>query len=175
MTDTGRLPRFLVVGLGSPDRGDDAVGPVVARTVAALAVPGLRVVEREDPTSLIDLWDGGDGSVELTVVIDAVRSDQPAGSLVVLETGCHAAPLTNDAWARTGRGGTHAFGLAESVELARALRRLPERVVLVGIGAAAFAHGAPLSEPVAAAVGPAVDAVSVLLAPTGEVGADVPG
>jgi hydrogenase maturation protease len=149
----------LVVGLGSPDRGDDAVGPLVARRVAARGVPA-RVVEREDPTALLDLW----SDVDLAVVVDAVRGDGPAGELVVLESGRDSAPLPEAAWVRTGRGGTHAFGLAAAVELARALRRLPPRVVLVGVTAGGFGYGEPLTDAVAAAVPRAVAAVVGIVA-----------
>lgn len=170
VTNPQRPPRLLVVGLGSLDRGDDAIGPTVAQRFAGLRVPGIRVVEREDPTSLIDLWDGEEGRADLAIVVDAVCSEQPPGTLTIMETGSRRNPLPEDTWARTGRGGTHAFGLAESVELARALHRLPGRVVLVGVEAARFGHGEPLSEPVAAAIGPAIDAVIALLWDTGEVG-----
>ncbi|MDF2143460.1 hydrogenase maturation protease [Knoellia sp. p5-6-4] len=147
--------RPLVVGLGSPHRGDDAVGVVVARGVAACHVPGVDVVAHEDPTDLVELWSGH----ELAVVVDAVRSGSEPGTLTVLETGALGERLRESAWGRTGRGGTHAFGLASAVELARALRRLPDRVVLVGVEAASFDHGAPLSPAVAAAVPTAVDRV----------------
>ncbi|HEY5553668.1 MAG TPA: hydrogenase maturation protease, partial [Cellulomonas sp.] len=73
----------VVIGLGSPDRGDDAVGPEVARRVADLHLPGVTVVEHEDPTGLIDLWDTAD----LAVVVDAVRSGSAPGSLLVVESG----------------------------------------------------------------------------------------
>ena len=73
----------LVIGLGNPDRGDDAVGHTVARRVAALRLPGIQVVEREDPTSLIDLW----GDRDLAVVVDAVSSNRVPGTLVMLESG----------------------------------------------------------------------------------------
>jgi hydrogenase maturation protease len=68
-------------------------------------------------------------------------------------------------------GGTHAFGLAAAVELARALRRLPPRLVVVGVEASTFEYGAPLTAPVAAAV-PA--AVAQVLAVLEEVSARVP-
>ncbi len=146
----------LVVGLGSPDRGDDAVGPVVARLVADLGLPGVRVLAHEDPTDLVTSMTGASD----VVVVDAVWSPgSEPGSLIILETGDGAPPLPEDAWARTGRGGTHAFGLAAAVELARALRRLPPRVTLIGIAAAGFEHGEPLSPAVAAAVERAVAAV----------------
>jgi hydrogenase maturation protease len=149
----------LLVGLGSHDRGDDAVGPVVARAVSALRLPGVEVVEHEDPTALIDLWAGR----PLVVVVDAVCSGGRPGSLVVLETGVGETALPESAWAATGRGGTHAFGLAAAVELARALGRLPGRVVVIGVEAAGFEVGEPLSTPVALAVGRAVAVVTSLL------------
>ena len=155
----------LVVGLGNPDRGDDAVGHTVARRVAALRLPGIQVLEREDPTSLVDLWDGRD----LAVVVDAVCSNGVPGTLVIMESGVGGAPLTEDAWTRTGRGGTHAFGLAAAVELARALHRLPRRLVLIGIEAGGLDHGEPLSAPVGAAVEPAVESVIGILSDAGAV------
>jgi len=155
----------LVVGLGNPDRGDDAVGHTVARRVAALRLPGIQVLEREDPTSLVDLWAGRD----LAVVVDAVCSNGVPGTLVILESGVGGAPLTEDAWTRTGRGGTHAFGLAAAVELARALHRLPRRLVLIGIEAGGLDHGEPLSAPVGAAVEPAVESVIGILSDAGAV------
>ena len=148
-------PGALVVGLGSPDRGDDAIGAEVAGAVAGLGLPHVAVMVHEDPTDLIELWSGSDP----VVVVDAVRSGAAAGTLVILETGAGLGPLPQPAWRWTGRGGTHAFGVAEAVELGRALRRLPPRLTLVGIEARAFEHGAPLSPEVAAALPGAVDAV----------------
>ena len=147
----------LVVGLGSADRGDDAVGGHVARAVAALADPRVVVLEHEDPTDLIELWTGHD-DVDV-VVVDATCSGAPAGTLRLLETGSARPPLAQGAWARTGRGGTHAFGLAAAVELARVLGRLPERVTVVGVEAGTLEAGSPLSAAVVAAVPRAVDAV----------------
>jgi hydrogenase maturation protease len=84
-----------------------------------------------------------------------------------------AGVLADRAWARTGRGGTHAFGLAAAVELARALQRLPRRLVLVGVEGAEFEAGAALTPPVVRAVAPAASTVVGLLVPA-EV-ARVPG
>lgn len=157
----------LVIGLGRADRGDDAVGGVVARAVDGAGLPGVLVVEHEDPTALLDLWVGRDP----VVVVDAVCSGEPPGTLHRLETGAGASPLPERAWSATGRGGTHAFGLASAVELARALHRLPARLVVVGIEAAAFEYGTPLSAPVAAAVPAAAGQVLSVLE---EVSAHVP-
>jgi hydrogenase maturation protease len=151
----------LIVGLGQPDRGDDAVGPEVARAVAARRLPGVVVLERDEPADLMDTWAGHGG----VLVVDAVRSGAAPGTLRVLDAGRTSGPLSPEAWAATGRGGTHALGLAAVVELARALGRLPDRVVVVGVEAERFDHGVPLSPAVAAAITPAADAVaSALLA-----------
>ena len=149
---------ILVVGMGSPDRGDDAVGPTVARLVTALDLPGVAVVEHEDPTDLIELWSGR----ETVVVVDAVRSGALPGTLHALETGANGARLVEGSpWG--GSGGTHGFGLPAAVELARALGRLPRQVVVVGIEAEQFDHGSPLSRAVAGAVDTAVDTVVEML------------
>ena len=168
MCPTGDEPggaRVLVVGLGSPDRGDDAVGPQVAgevaRAVADRRLLGVHVVEHEDPTALVDLLDpaGRIGSWDVVIVIDAVRSGAAPGTLTVLDVG-PAGQGFDALGARLdpGPAGTHGFGLAGAIELARALERLPPRVVLVGIEAVGFEHGAPLSAPVLAAVPRATDA-----------------
>ena len=154
------MSQRLLVGLGNADRGDDAIGPVVARAVRELGLPGVRVLEHEDPVGLIDLWSGHD----VAVVVDAVRSGRPAGTLHHLETGAGSAPLPPSAWADAGREGTHAFGVAAVVELARALQRLPARLVVVGVEAGGFDHGAPLTPAVADAVAGAVAVVRSALA-----------
>ncbi|HEY7723128.1 MAG TPA: hydrogenase maturation protease [Pedococcus sp.] len=157
----------LVLGLGSPDRGDDAVGREVAGVVAALGLPGVAVIEHEDPTCVIEAWSGASA----VVVVDAVRSGALPGSVTVLEVGADTAALPRSAWSQTGRGGTHAFGLASAVELSRALRRLPARLWVVGVEAAGLEHGAPLSAPVAASVPEAVRRVVGLVELASEVSA----
>ena len=153
----GAAPRggLLVIGLGSPDQGDDTVGPVVAAAVAREHLPGVTVAVHEDPTDLMHLWHG----VDATLVIDAVVSGKPAGTLTVLEVGAGQTPLDPATWAETGRGGTHAFGIATAVELARTLGRLPLRVTLVGVEAASFEQGTTLTPAVEQAVPEALDAV----------------
>ena len=50
-----------------------------------------------------------------------------------------------------GRSSTHLLGVAEAVELARALDRLPGRTIVYGIEGAVFDTGAELTEAVATA------------------------
>lgn len=150
----------LVVGIGNPDRGDDGVGPAVAREVAAFGLPDVVVVGSADPVDLLD----DQLSADLLVVVDAVHGAGGApGSVVVREIGEEPLP----AW--SGSGGTHALGLEAAVELARALGRMPRRLVLVGVEASDFAPGAGLSDDVQAAV---VVAAHTVAAVTRSVAAD---
>ena len=56
--------------------------------------------------------------------------------------------------------GTHALGIAHAVAVARALDRLPQRLVVVGIEADDTGFGDGLSPRVAAAVAQAVDLIA---------------
>ena len=157
----------LVVGLGHPDRGDDGVGKAVAEAVASRLPEGsaVSVLEHEDPLGLLDLWEGHDH----VVVVDAVVTGEPAGTVHRVDVGATALPLPAGTHRREGRAGTHGLGLAGVAELGRALHRLPARVVVVGVEAARLDVGTGLSAPVAAAVEAAAGLVEA------EVAADVPG
>jgi hydrogenase maturation protease len=147
----------LLIGLGNTDRGDDGVGVAVVRHVAERAVDSVEVVESDDPASLVDTW----SEAARVVVVDAVRSGRPVGTVLVLDV--TETPLPTDGWAR---GGTHALGLAAAVELSRALGRLPQRLVVVGVETGDLTAGSELSAPVRAAIDPASDAVLGALATT---------
>ncbi|GAA2145272.1 hydrogenase maturation protease [Nocardioides koreensis] len=144
----------LVVGIGNRSRGDDGVGPLVAARVAELGLPGVEVVTYDEPLALVEHLAGHDD----VVVVDAARSrgGRP-GAVRVVRVG--AAPLPRDAAAL----GSHGLGVADAVELARALGRLPRRLTLVGVEALVIELGAPLSEPVRDGLDAAVDAVVAAL------------
>jgi hydrogenase maturation protease len=129
-------PERLVIGIGNPDRGDDAAGVQVAR-----GVHGGRAIEWADCSVLMDLWDTADH----VILVDAMRSGLAPGT--VRRFDAHADHLP----ARTFPT-THAFGVAETVELARSLGRLPERLTVYGIEASDLDVGSRLSDEVADAV-----------------------
>ncbi len=51
----------LVVGIGNPSRGDDAVGPLVADRVARLGLPNVEVVVYDEPLALVEHLAAHDG------------------------------------------------------------------------------------------------------------------
>jgi hydrogenase maturation protease len=133
----------LVIGIGNPDRGDDAVGLAVARRVRDAAPGDVTVRELDgDQLKLLDVWDGADE----VYVVDAVCSGARPGAT-------HRFDASGPLGACFAHRGTHTFSLAEVIELARALRRLPARLAGYGIEVATFALGAGLSPEAEAAAG----------------------
>ena len=105
-----------VIGVGNRWRTDDAVGLDVVGRLRGTLPDEVELMEREgEPTSLIDAWEGADA----VWVVDAVSSGAKAGTLHRLDAGERELP------AELFRASTHHFGLAEAVELARAVGSLP--------------------------------------------------
>lgn len=130
-----RMP--LILGIGNRFRSDDGVGPAVADRLNALGIPAQE--HSGEGAGLIDAWSGAAD----VVVIDATQSGAEPGTIVRLDA--IGAALPRDLF----RYSSHLFGLAEAVETARALGRLPDRLVIWGIEGAAFGFGDALSPAVA--------------------------
>lgn len=142
--------RVLVIGAGNEWRGDDAAGVVVARRLGRRPVPNVDVIEAPgDSGGLIDAWRGH----QALILIDAMRSSSPPGAVHRLDVSAEGVP------ARFGLHSTHAAGVAEAIEIARALRRLPSKAVVYGIEGARYEAGAALSPAVEAAVPEVIEAV----------------
>lgn len=133
---------MLVVGIGNPDRGDDGIGPLVARRLRGHLPQGVAIIERSgDTLALIDDWTGHDA----VILIDAAAPGTAPGRI-------HRIDLLNDELpAELSLSSTHAFGVAEAVGLARALGLLPAHLIAYAIEGTSFDPGAPLSRPAAAA------------------------
>jgi hydrogenase maturation protease len=146
-----------VIGVGNRWRSDDAAGLEVVARLRGRLPEEIELLQREgEPTSLIDAWRGADAAW----VVDAVSSGAPPGTLHRLDAGERELP------ADLFRTSTHHFGLAEAVELARAVGALPPKLVVFGIEAARVELGEKLTPDVADAVDRAAQAVrgEVLLA-----------
>ncbi|HMK78945.1 MAG TPA: hydrogenase maturation protease [Xanthobacteraceae bacterium] len=132
----------LVIGIGNADRGDDAVGRVVARKLSTRRIPGVRVLEQGGEAA--GLLDGLSGA-QAAYLIDAARSGRLPGTISRFDAAAMELP-------RIAFGcSTHGLGLAEAIELARALGQLPHRCVVYAIEGRAYDIGAPLSPEVATA------------------------
>jgi hydrogenase maturation protease len=130
--------RRILIGVGNPTRGDDAAGLEVARRVGSIETHQAPNGSFE----LMDVWDG----VDEVILVDAARSGAPPGTIHRFEAG-HS-PLPNGML----KTSTHSVGVTETIELARSLGCLPERVVVYGIEVSNLAPGSGLSDEVEEAV-----------------------
>lgn len=141
---SGPGENILVIGLGNPDRGDDGIGPLVANAVSRLAPAGVRMIIRSgDMLVLLEDWKGAD----VVLIADAAALISEPGRIHRIDAAHEALPASSSS------PSTHAFGLAEAVELARTLDVLPSRLVVFAIEGVNFEPGAAMTEAVAAAAG----------------------
>ena len=141
--------------MGNEFRRDDGAGPAVIARLRALqpgdaGLSGVTLALSDgEPGRLIDLWEGA----SLAVVIDAVRDTaRPPGHTCRLAPGALAG-------AADGAASSHGIGLGDTVELARALGRLPARLTVLAVVGRDFGFGTGLTAEVASAVAELVDQV----------------
>jgi len=149
MTGTDQ-PSVLVVAIGNPDRGDDGFGPAVAHRLMGRVPSTVRILERSGEVSaLIDDWDG----IPSVFVIDAMAPISEPGQVHRFDLIDSPLPIG------FAPNSSHAFGVAETVELARSLGRLPQYLVAYLVEGEQFGTGAPLSLAIAGAVGDVADRI----------------
>ncbi len=138
MTD----PRHVVVCVGNRFRRDDSVGLHVADGLRELVPEGVEVLTLEgEPTTLLDIFAGS----ELAILVDAVAAAAAPG--VIHRFDATVEPVPGSVFGTS----SHAFGLGETIELARTLGRLHGRVLVYGITGEDFDAGEGLSPSVAKA------------------------
>jgi hydrogenase maturation protease len=128
--------RTVVIGVGNEFRGDDAAGRVAARRLRDLAPDEVVVHESSgEALSLMERWAGA-GRV---ILIDASSTGIPPGTVQRFDAS--RAPLPS-LYFHTS---THAFSVAEAIEMARSLASLPDTVIVFGIEGGSFEHGTGLT------------------------------
>jgi hydrogenase maturation protease len=136
MSSGSEARRRVVIGVGNSWQSDDGAGLAVARRLRELVPEDIDVLELEgEPVTLVEAWAGADEAW----VVDAVSSGARPGTVHRVDAA--EAPLPRE----LSTASTHLFGIGESVELARSLGRLPERLVVYGIEAAQISAGPELS------------------------------
>jgi hydrogenase maturation protease len=130
---------MLVIGCGNRDRSDDGAGVLVAERLGKLGFDAQ--IRSGEALDLIEAWKGADD----VVVVDAVETGAPPGKV----------------WLWDGRTAkiqgslpisTHGFGVAEAIQLASILDRLPKRLRVFGIEGRRFDIGGDISPEVLCAV-----------------------
>jgi hydrogenase maturation protease len=133
----------VIIGVGNDFRRDDGAGLAAVRELRGSAPRNVTIVELEgEATTLIEAWSG----CHLAIVVDAVKGGNDAGHVYRFDALAERLP------AALFPCSTHAFGISAAIELARALGRLPGRLVIYGIEGHSFNRGRGLTENVGRAV-----------------------
>jgi hydrogenase maturation protease len=130
--------KTLLVGIGEEFRQDDAIGRLILRQLQS-QLQGNEAIDTLELTgdcvNLIEAWQGYDR----VFLFDATQTGQPPGSICRLDV--HQQTLLADVFPSS----THLFGVAETIELARTLDRLPAQFIIYGIEGKQFSLGCDLT------------------------------
>lgn len=130
----------IVIGVGNPLRADDAAGLLAVRRLRPRA--GVEICEQSgEATALLEAL----RERAAALVVDAAAGTEP-GRLHRIDAA--ARPLPQGLFGVS----SHGFGVAEGIELARALGALPPACVVYAVEGVSFETGAPMSEAVARAL-----------------------
>jgi hydrogenase maturation protease len=144
-------PSIVIIGVGNEYRSDDGAGIAVARRLRTLLPIGVKIMEESgEGAALIQAWQGP----AWAIVVDAVRSGAPPGTIHRLDA--RTAPVPTGFFHYS----THAFSVAEAVELARSLGQLPPHLIVYGIEGENFAAGMGLTSSVEQAVEAVIEQVA---------------
>lgn len=125
-----RVP-VTVVGIGNEYRGDDAVGLMVIRKLKGNVQPGARTIELTgDQSYLLELMRSSDAMI----IVDAVQSPAPAGTIFRLEASREPIPKHFLTFS------THSIDASGAIEMARTLGMLPTEVLVYGIVGKGFSY-----------------------------------
>lgn len=137
-------PIILVLGIGNPQCGDDAAGPEVVSHIKKLnAEHIIAKAVRGEPSTIISSMKGH----SYVILVDAILAHSATGTLHVFDASRGALPAE-----LFGHFSTHSFGLADAIELARALGELPPKLIVLGIEGNHFEPGDPMSPAVKEAI-----------------------
>jgi hydrogenase maturation protease len=142
---------LLVLGLGNLLCGDDGVGPVAVQwLLSEYAVPdGVSVLDGGTlGLSLLPYIE----DAEQVLLVDAIRADQPPGSLVRLDG-------DDVATAVVARLSVHQVGVADVLDAARWRDRYPARLTLLGLVPQTLELGMERSPAVAAQLPVLIDRI----------------
>ena len=139
MEESSKRQEIRVLGVGNSYRNDDGIGLLVARQLHARNLPDVKVLEiAGDVAGLMEAWK----KASSVILVDAVTSELAPGTVVRLDARSQVIPSSYF------RYSTHAFSIAESIELAKVLGTLPERLIVFGIVGGDFGMGTKVSQSV---------------------------
>jgi hydrogenase maturation protease len=158
--------RALVAGVGNIFLGDDGFGVEVAKRLATADLPSWVQVADYGISGMHLAYDLADG-YDTAILVDTAQRGEEPGTLTVIEVGRPPAPATAGVLAESRLFDAHGMQPDVVLGVLEMLGAASARVLVVCCEPASLDYGMELSEPVAKAVGAAVDVVMDLIAKTG--------
>lgn len=135
--------KTLIIGIGNFYRNDDSAGIRVVRKLKEYNLPHFDIIEKSgEGSNLMDSWQG----YQKVMLIDAVSSDKETGTIHFIDANKESVPQGFFNYS------THAFSLAEAVELSKVLGDLPKSFFIYGIEGKDFSQGEDVSPEVNLAI-----------------------
>jgi len=126
----------LVIGIGNVYRGDDGIGIITARKIRDLHPSETEVKEESgEGASLLEALK----DARNVILVDASVSSDSPGTIHRFDASRRPIP------SRFFHYSTHAFSIAEAIELARTLNQLPPRLIVYAIEGKDFSPGTEVS------------------------------
>jgi hydrogenase maturation protease len=136
------LRMTLLIGVGNEFRSDDGIGLAVAREIYEKLIPSVTVkLESGEGVALMEAWQG----FQDVMIVDAVSSGATPGMLYKIDARKEKIP------SKFFHYSTHAFSVAEAIELAKVTNTVPPKLTVYGIEGANFTAGITISPFVKAA------------------------
>lgn len=131
------MSKILLIGIGNEFRQDDGIGILIARKIKLMNLPNVEVHEASgEGSELIEMWKGKSS----VIVVDAVNSGNVPGEIYYFNAVTESLP------SKFFNYSSHAFGLAEAIEVSRRLEQLPSELFVYGIEGKNFEFGEDISE-----------------------------
>lgn len=142
---------IVVIGIGNDFRSDDAVGLYVARKIDETGFENVYAVAGiSDGTSLLEHWH----TAKAAFIVDCVISGAKPGDIIRFDAIKEIIPT------KLFSGySTHAFNVAEAINLAKSLEQLPPRLIVYGIEGSNFSFGSVISAEVKEAASKVIDSI----------------
>ena len=130
-------PPILLIGIGNEYRSDDSVGLTAIRMLKTKVLPEytLLIESSGDGAELIEML----RTAGTAILIDAVSSGAKPGTIYRFDALKQRIPV------QLSFPSTHAFSIAEAIELARVLDQLPPSLIVYAIEGQNFSTGIGLS------------------------------
>jgi hydrogenase maturation protease len=133
----------IVIGVGNPFRSDDGIGLAVIKQLRKALPAGVAILEETgNGAELLEAWK----QANAVILVDAVQSGTSPGTIYRFDAHEKGLP----AW--YSHCSTHALGVAEAIELARAISELPPQLIIYGVEGLNFSPGTQLSLEVAGVI-----------------------